>query len=124
MPFCKYCYSSQLPRRIYTNHNTFITIQGEKQIECKNLAKTKCRKCKQYGHSSKYCSEFIHIQSLQIQNQNQSQIQTQSEYLFYVHDYKHGLYFILLVCFSLMLYTFILPVPNSYQIIDEMNDPL
>ena len=63
MPFCKYCFSSRMKRAIYTNHNTFVSINGDKIIECKNLAKTKCRKCKHIGHTSKHCNFQLTSQS-------------------------------------------------------------
>jgi hypothetical protein len=74
MPFCKYCYSSGLKRKIYTNHNTFVKINNEKRIECKNLAKTQCKKCKQIGHTSKYC-----IVAVNHENEEDSQENIDSE---------------------------------------------
>ena len=63
MPFCKYCFSSRMKRAIYTNHNTFLSMNGDKIIECKNLAKTKCTKCKHVGHTSKHCNSSVQLTS-------------------------------------------------------------
>lgn len=124
MPFCKYCYSAGMKRVVYTNHNTFITINNEKQIECRNLAKTKCGKCKQIGHTKKYCTSNNNnaIQPFHLMMQSNSDVLDEMHFRnVFVVQFA---IFIIFICIVVILVWSGTIIDESYYTIDEKNDPL
>lgn len=105
MPFCKYCFSSGMKRSIYTNHNTFITINNEKIIECKNLAKTKCSKCKHVGHTSKYCNQpQPTMTTTYIENQQHAPLKS----IWFIQKYIFGI-------FTCIAFVYYMGTPHQIQ---------
>ena len=51
---CKVCQDAGKPMSIYTSHNV--------KYGCPTLATTRCRKCKNLGHTTSYCTATIKTQ--------------------------------------------------------------
>ena len=58
LPFCKVCRDAGKSLRDYHSHFVRETADKNSKIVCPTLLSQKCRYCKKYGHTIKYCKRL------------------------------------------------------------------
>lgn len=62
-PFCKVCYDSGKSYHIYSSHFVKDRPGPNGKVVCPTLMKIVCQKCGCSGHTIRYCSNTLDLQS-------------------------------------------------------------